>query len=121
MTRARGEIPEPEEALLGIERPSIEDEASEQKRAVEKAEIRRRYLTSLMQQGEFRRWLMEQLVGFETFGSPFGISPSGFPDPLATQFRLGMKAAGWHLWEQFDEIAPELASLMRREWRDMAR
>lgn len=121
MTRARGELSEPEEALLGIERASIEDEAADQQRAVEKAELRRRYLISLMQNDLFREWLMEQLVGFEAFGSPFGVSPNGFPDREATQFRLGMKAAGWHLWEQFDEVAPELASLMRREWREQAR
>lgn len=63
----------------------------------------------------FRRWLMRQLVGFNTFTSPFGLSPTGFPQEEATQFQYGLKAAGWHLWEQFDNLDPELASLMRRE------
>lgn len=121
MTRNRGELPEPEEALLGIERPSLADETAERERAQEKVIVRARYLQGLMQHEEFRAWLMEQLVGFETFGSPFGVSPAGFPDHEATQFRLGMKAAGWHLWEQFDELAPEAASLMRREWREQGR
>lgn len=121
MTRAHGELPEPEEALLGIERPTLEDEAAEQQKAKECAEVRKALLVGLMQHEGFRAWLMEQLVGFETFGSPFGVSPAGFPDRAATQFRLGMKAAGWHLWEQFDEVAPELASVMRREWREQMR
>jgi hypothetical protein len=58
--------------------------------------------------------MMKQLNGFGTFENSFAASPTGFPDPLATQFKLGMKAAGWHLWEVFDTASPEFASAMRR-------
>lgn len=115
MTRRRGELPEPEEALLGIERPTPEQEAEAEKLANEKAEVRRVFLRDLMERPLFREWLMEQLLGFRTFEQPFGISPAGFPDPMATQYQMGLKAAGWHLWTLFDDVAPELASLMRRE------
>lgn len=115
MTRARGELPEAEEALLGIERPTPEQEAEAEKLMTEKAELRRAFLIGLMQNELFREWLMEKLTGFQTFGNPFGVSPTGFPDPLATQFHSGMKAAGWSLWTEFDDLTPELASLMRRE------
>lgn len=115
MTRKRGEIPEPEEELLGIERPTLEQEAEAQKAIDEKAELRRTYLRLQMQSPVFREWLMELLQGFRTFENTFGVSPSGAPDRDGTQFALGMKAAGWHLWCMFDDLAPELSSLMRRD------
>lgn len=115
MTRVRGELPEPEEALLGIERPTQEQEDEEKRAADEKAEIRRLFLRHALESDLFREWLMEVLNSFRTFEQPFGISPGGFPDPLATQFQMGLKAAGWHLWTMFDDTAPELTSLMRRE------
>ena len=62
----------------------------------------------------FRAWLFEKLNAFETFTMPFGNSAAGFPDPHATFFALGMKAAGQALWMEFDAVAPELASMMRR-------
>jgi hypothetical protein len=114
MTRKRGELPEPEEALLGIERPTPEEEAEAERIIKEKLELRKRFLVDLISGEEFRAWLMEQLVAFGTFENAFGASPAGFPDPMATQFKQGMKAAGWHLWTLFDDIAPELASQMRR-------
>lgn len=115
MTRARGELPDAEEALLGIERPTLEQEAEAEQVAKEKLEVRRAFLAGMMANPLFREWLMEQLLGFRTFENPFGISPNGFPDHEATQFQLGMKSAGWHLWTLVDDIAPDLASLMRRE------
>lgn len=115
MTRARGEIPEPEEALLGIERATPEQEAAEETRVKEQGEIRRLFLARLMENPLFREWLIDVLTQLRTFEQPFGISPAGFPDPLATQYQMGMKAAGWYLWTMFDDLAPELASLMRRE------
>lgn len=114
MTRQRGELPEPEEELLGIERPTLEQEEADKRRTEEQAELRRLFLTRLMENPMFREWLMEQLMAFRTFEQPFGISPGGFPDPMATQYQMGLKAAGWHLWTLFDDLAPELASLMRR-------
>lgn len=115
MTRLRGELPEPEEQLLGIERPTPEQEAQAEKIRAEKVELRRRFLVAMMENPLFREWLMEQLVGFRTFERPFGISPAGFPDHEATKFQDGLRAAGWHMWAIFDDVAPELASLMRRE------
>lgn len=115
MTREFGELPEPEEDLLGIYRDSPEVEESREREAEERALVRQRFLIDLMQRDLFREWLMEQLVGWGTFENSFGAGPTGFPDPMATQFQLGQKAAGWHLWTIFDDVAPELASRMRRE------
>lgn len=114
MSRERGELPEPEEQLLGIIRPTIEEEAEAEKRRTEDAQLRTVFLRNLMENDMFREWLMEVLMGFGTFTNAFGAGPTGFPDHMATQFQLGQKAAGWHLWTMFDDIAPELASLMRR-------
>ena len=113
--RPRGELTSEEENILGIERQTPEQEAEAEKIAAEKREVRKRFLVGLMNNELFREFLIEQLLGFNTFGNPFGVSPTGFPDREATQFQMGMKAAGWHLWELFDGIAPELSSLMRRE------
>lgn len=115
MTRRRGEIPEPEEELLGIVRETPEQEAEAERELAERLELQQAFLISLMQNQMFRAWLMKQLVGFQTFEKPFGVSPAGFPDRAATQFSDGLRAAGWHLWTLFDDVAPELASLMRRE------
>lgn len=115
MTRARGELPEPEEALLGIERPSLEDEQAQEKAAAEQANLRRAFMLDLMGRPLFREWLMAKLTALNTFGNTFAASPAGVPDPYATWFHAGMKAAGWALWEEVDDLAPEMASLMRRE------
>lgn len=121
MTRARGELPEPEERLLGIERPSLEDEAESDRKLAEAAELRRLFLVGMMERPMFREWLWSVLDGFGTFQQQFGASPGGFPDPLATQYSMGMKAAGWSLWTTFDDLDPDLASLMRREAAGKAR
>lgn len=106
---------QPEEAdLAGYRRMSAEDVAEEEDRVV-RARFRQAYLIGLMRNEDFRGWLWEWLAEFGTFGNPMAVSPTGFPDPMATQFFLGKKAAGWAMWEQFDNLAPELASLMRRE------
>lgn len=116
MTRPRGELPEPEEDLLGIVRQTPEQEAEAEQRRKEELELRQRFLIGLMQNPLFRVWLMEQLVAMGTFDNAFGAGPTGFPDPLATWFQKGMKAAGWNMWCIFDDVAPDLASLMRREF-----
>lgn len=115
MTRARGEIPSEEEALLGIERLSPEEEAEAERVQKEKAEVRRQFLAHLMTSPDFREWLMEKLLSYGTFEKSFGISPGGFPDRQATEYQQGLKAAGWDLWCTFDDVAPELTSKMRRE------
>lgn len=121
MTRRRGELPPEEERLLGIERPSEEDEAAAVQRAAEEREVRRQYLFGLIQQPLFREWLMSHLVEFGTFANIHAAGPAGVPDPMATQFYAGQKAAGWTLWAEFDDIAPEWASLMRRETMGVGR
>ncbi len=115
MTRERGELPEPEEALLGIERPTPEQEDEAAKIAAEKKHLREVFLRDLIANDLFREWLHEQLVAMGTFISPFGSSPNGAPDPMQTQFYLGRKSAGWDMWEIFDNLSPLHASMMRRE------
>ncbi len=115
MTRRRGELPEPEEQILGIERLSADQEAEVERIHKEKAELRKMVLRSMLENEHVRAWLMEMITGFGTFENSFGAGPTGFPDHDATQFKMGMKAAGWHLWSQFDDSFPDLASLMRRE------
>ncbi len=115
MTRARGELPEAEEALLGIERPTPEQEEEAAKIAAEKALVRDTYLRDLIANPLFREWLMEQLVAMGTFINPFGTSPNGSADPMQTQFYLGRKSVGWDLWCIFDNLSPLHASMMRRE------
>jgi hypothetical protein len=105
----------PEELLLGIERPTPEQEAEAEKTRKKKIELRRAFLIQQMQNPLFREWLMEKLARLQAFSRPFGLSPTGFPDPMATMYYQGMKDAGWSLWEEFDGVAPELASQMRRE------
>jgi hypothetical protein len=104
----------PEEIMLGRQRPKTSEEREADRVAAEKAEFRRQFLIHLMTSEDFRDWLMETLNAFGTFGNAFGAGPTGFPDHMATQFQLGQKAAGWHLWTVFDNVAPELASQMRR-------
>lgn len=115
MTRARGELPEPEESLLGIERPTLEQEDEAKKIADEKVLLRTIYLRKLMDTELFRAWLWEHLQAFGTFTNTFGLSPTGFPHPEGSWFAAGRKSAGWDIWEQIDNLAPDLASLMRRE------
>ena len=115
LSRQRGELSELEEDLLGIERPTPEQEEDAQREIEQQEELRKAFLVHLMSNEMFRKWLFTQLQAFGTFDNAFGATPTGFPDPYATWFKAGMKAAGWSLWEVFDEAAPDLASLMRRE------
>lgn len=109
------DLTDEEADLLNIVRDDPEVLAEETRQREIEANFRREFLISMMQNKTFRAWLMGQLVGFGTFENSFGASPTGFPDHAATQFQLGMKAAGWHLWTLFDDVAPDLASQMRRE------
>lgn len=115
MTRRRGELPEPEEQILGIERETPEQEEQADKVRKEKLELRKMLIKGLLENDLVRELLMEWINGFGTFENAFGAGPTGFPDHDATQFKMGMKAAGWYLWMQFDDPFPDLASLMRRE------
>lgn len=119
MTRARGELQEAEEALLGIERDTPEQEAEQEHERKEAIEFERTMLLNLMGHEAFRNWLMGVLISFNTFGQPFAAGPTGFPDPNGAWFYAGMKAAGWHIWEIFDALSPDLASQMRREYRQI--
>lgn len=105
-----------EKELLGIDRPTPEEEEATARKLAERIELRRLFIVAQMENPMFREWLMEQLVALGTFENAFGAGPSGFPDHMATQFQLGRKAAGWDLWTLFDNAAPELASMMRREY-----
>lgn len=103
-----------EAALLGVERLTPEQEAEQEKILAEKLELRKRLLIGLMESEDFRAWMMQKLISFQTFSMPFGAGPTGFPDTNATFYALGLKAAGWSIWEEFDAMCPELASKMRR-------
>lgn len=115
MNRSNDELYPEEAALVGRAPVDPEQASEEQRKADERKETRRLLLTNLLQDPMFRELLWEQLVRMGAFDNAFGAGPTGFPDPLATQFQLGRKAAGWDLWEMFDNAAPDLASLMRRE------
>lgn len=117
MTDVPIHVPEPEEVLLGVVQPTPEQIEEREKIAAENREVRRLFLSGLLINEQFRHWLREQLESFGTFENAFGAGPTGFPDPNASWFKAGMKAAGWSLWEIFDDASPELASLMRRETR----
>lgn len=108
------DLTEEEADLLSIALPTEADAQAEASRR-ERMGLRAEMLANLMRSELFREWLWEVLDGFGTFENSFGAGPTGFPDHAATQFKLGMKASGWHLWETFDNIAPDMASLMRRE------
>lgn len=116
MTRANDELTDGERELLGLP-PGLtpEEEAEQERLAREKAEDRKLFLHRLMNDPDFRGWLWEVLVSFNTFATVFGAGPTGFPDSQATMYNLGMREAGWHLWTMFDNAVPELASQMRRE------
>ena len=114
MTRRPGELPEPEEELLGIERLTPEQEAEEERERKQREEIKVAFLRQLLGSEPFREWLLSLLTEFNTFGNTFAATPVGFPDNNATWFHAGMKAAGWRIWEEFDGAAPDLAGLMRR-------
>lgn len=110
-----GYIPRtPEEILTGELRPTPEQEAEAEKVRQEKLELRRRFLIVLMENPMFREMLREWHANFQTFGNVHAAGPAGVPDPMATQFYLGRKSAGWDLFLMFDDVAPDLSSLMRR-------
>lgn len=104
-----------ERDLLNISTDDPAQIAEVQKERELELKWRRDLLASLMQNPYFRRWLMEKLSAMGTFENAFGAGPTGFPDPLATWFAAGRKSAGWDIWEEIDGVAPDLASLMRRE------
>jgi hypothetical protein len=114
VTRRPGDRPPLEEALLGRD---LDAEAEAERVAAEKAELRRVFLVNLMGNEMFREWLMGWITELGAFDNIHAAGPTGFPDPMATQFYLGRRSAGWDLWTFFDDLSPELASLMRREAR----
>lgn len=105
-----------EAEFFGLERQTPEQEEDADKSEALRLELRRQLLVGLMQNDLFRGFLMEELMWLETFGNPVIVSPNGSPDPHATFFALGQKAYGWRLWTMFDNVAPELTGLMRREF-----
>ena len=81
----------------------------------ERALVRRAFLVKQMENPMFREWLMDQLMFLGTFLAPVALTPTGVPDPYSTYFALGQQQAGWKIYTDVDAVAPELASLMRRE------
>jgi hypothetical protein len=113
------DLSEEEADLLGVALPTEEEREAEELRKV-RVRQRDEMLLYCLRSDLFREWMMEIITSMGAFENPFGMSAAGFPDPLATQFALGRKSCGWQLWEIFDNLAPDLASLMRREATDRA-
>lgn len=90
--------------------------AAEKLEADRQAEKRRQLLRRLLGDAEVRAFIREFLDDCHAFEPRFA-STGYSPDPYGTFLYAGEQKAGWHLWAQLDEAAPELASLMRREDR----
>ena len=110
-------VPTAAEFVLGHTRPDPAKEEERARAAAEKREMREAGLRRLIEQQWFRDWLIGFLDELGTYDNPIAASPGGFPDPLATQFYLGRKSAGVQLVDLFDDISPDMVSLMRREAR----
>lgn len=78
-------------------------------------EQRRVALLRLLNDIALRDWVWLLLQELGTFGTNFAAGPTGFPDPMATAYYQGRHSAGWRVWTELDDIAPDLCSLMRRE------
>lgn len=109
------DFPNPEEILTGRATLTIAEQDDIKRAAKEKSDFRQKFLEGLMTSTDFREWLWEVLQSFGTFENAFGAGPTGFPDPMATQFQLGRKSCGWDLWTAFDTASPEMTSQMRRD------
>lgn len=108
------------EDLLGV---TPEDRAADAKAfelVAERAKLRTAELKRLMGQEWFRTWMWDTLTACNTFEIIHAASPTGFPDPRATDYFLGRRSVGWDLWCLLDNLAPDHASLMRREAKDKA-
>lgn len=46
-----------------------------------------------------RAVMWDVLINMHTFSDRFAVSPAGFPQPEATWFQAGEKAAGWRLYD----------------------
>lgn len=94
------------------------DAARDEERGKEaglRSELRRAFLMRMMNDTAGRDWLWGLLHEFGTFEMIFGASINGVPDAHAHAYYRGRHSAGWRIWTEVDDLAPELASLMRRE------
>lgn len=105
------------EAQLAGRAPQLTSRQIEEKDqiAADQARIRQLYLRQRMSEPLFREWLMSWLTRWGTFTMTLAATPNYTPDRDGTMFKLGERSAGWDLWCEVDSLAPELASLMRRE------
>lgn len=101
----------------GEPRPDTADDKALEIVLDQKAELLRAGLIRCLEHEWFRDWINGLLIAFNTYGHTFAATPGGFPDPNATFFHLGMKAAGTHILEQIDDITPDHALMLRREAR----
>lgn len=104
------------EAIINFDGRDDPDLDAEQEAKV-RAEQRAVFLTRLMRDKMARDWLWELIAEFGTFEATYACGPTGFPDPAATAHYAGRRSAGWRIWTELDDIAPDLTSLMRREHR----
>jgi hypothetical protein len=107
--------PGPSERVIDFDGRDQERDAAQAQEVELRKARRKAFLQRMLTDPAGRDWLWSLLVDLNAFGTTFGISPGGFPDPLATQYHLGRRSAGWRIWTEMDDESPELASLMRRE------
>ncbi len=92
-----------------------EREAAAKKEAELAALDRKKLLTALLQDPRIREWFWELITEFDAFNTRFGDQSAGHAAGQVSFYWRGLHDAGWRLWTQLDDAAPELASLMRRE------
>jgi hypothetical protein len=109
------DLPTPGERVIDFDG---RDRAADEERGKE-LELRRQrhavFLKRELNDPVFRDWMWSLLDDFGTFTKVIAASPTGFPDPRATDYHDGRRSCGWRIWVELDDAAPELASLMRRE------
>jgi hypothetical protein len=62
-----------------------------------------------------RKWFWGLITALGAFEDRFAASPSGAPDPRATDFYAGQQAAGQRVWRTLAKADPALTALMHAE------
>lgn len=103
------------ERIIDFDGRDAERDDKLQKEADLRKEQRRAFLLRLLNDPLGRDWIWGLLREFGTFEMIFGASINGVPDPHAHAYYRGRHSAGWRIWTELDDLAPDLTSLMRRE------
>lgn len=105
----------PQERVIDFDGRDAARDEEQEREAKLRRERHRVLLLRLLNDPDTRDWIWGLLTEFGTFEMKFAATPTGFPDPQATAYHRGRHSAGWRIWAELDDAAPELASLMRRE------